>query len=213
MKMYDGVLKRVRQIEEKNGIKYATTDGKLYTFLKVIYILAFSWGMLMNLLFVLGNLLLYSGTENGTRALYYYTIPIAVCSLILITALVLCCLKKHLISGILNVVPSVVMLVLFGSISTDSLGFLGMASWYYWRHLAPLGLIIITAFFMTFIALRADYKLKKLYKKVTENLFEQYGNVSELNDEEWDAFLHNYDHETYKKQFVKQMEKEIVDEG
>ena len=96
------------------------------------------------------------------------------------------------------------MLVLFGTISTDSIGFLGMKTWYYWRHLAPLGIIIIAIAFMTYIALRANYKVKKLYIKVTENLFAQYGDVSELGDEEWDAFLQNYNHETYRKQFVKQ---------
>lgn len=204
MKMYDGILKRVKQIEEKNGIKYATCDGKAYKFLKVLYIVAFSWGILMNLLFVLGNLLLYSGTENNTRALYYYTLPIGIGSLLLIAGLVFCCLKKHIVSCVLSVVPSVVMLVLFGTISTDSIGFLGMKTWYYWRHLAPLGIIIIAIAFMTYIALRANYKVKKLYIKVTENLFAQYGDVSELGDEEWDAFLQNYNHETYRKQFVKQ---------
>ena len=36
MNMYEGVLNRVRQIEEKNGIKYAKTDGKLFKTLKFV---------------------------------------------------------------------------------------------------------------------------------------------------------------------------------
>ena len=38
MKMYDSVLQRVKILEEKNGIKYANTDGKLYKALKIIFI-------------------------------------------------------------------------------------------------------------------------------------------------------------------------------
>ena len=37
MKMYDNVLRRVRMVEEKNGIRYAKTDGKLYLALRIIY--------------------------------------------------------------------------------------------------------------------------------------------------------------------------------
>ncbi len=36
MKKYDGVMQRVRIIEEKHGIKYAKTDGKLYSALNVL---------------------------------------------------------------------------------------------------------------------------------------------------------------------------------
>lgn len=39
MKKFDGVLKRVRMLEEKNGISYAKPEGKLYKTLKVLYIL------------------------------------------------------------------------------------------------------------------------------------------------------------------------------
>ena len=39
MKKYEGVLKRVREIEFKRGITYAKTDGKLYKGSKVLFIL------------------------------------------------------------------------------------------------------------------------------------------------------------------------------
>lgn len=209
MNMYEGVLNRVRQIEEKNGIKYAKTDGKLFKTLKVVNILAFIWTMVMNFLYIAGCLLIYTFKENK-EAFYGYIIPISVCTVLLIAALVLCKFRKYLVAGILNVVPSVVMLVLFGSISTDTFGFLGLASWYYWRHFAPLILVALTAFFMAYIALRADYKLKKLYKKVTENLFVQYGDVENLSDEQWDEFLKNYDHEQFKAQLKDEKAKEEV---
>ena len=209
--MYEGVLKRVRQIEEKNGIKYAKTNGKLFKTLKVVNVLAFIWAIAMNFLYIAGCLLIYSFKEHK-EAFLGYIIPIAVCTVLIITALVFLKLRKYLVSGILNVLPSIVMLVLFASISKDTFGFLGMATWYYWRHFAPLALIILTGIFMAYIAIRADLKLNKLYKKVTENLFNQYGNVETLSDEQWDEFLSNYDHEKFRMQLAKE---EVIteDEG
>ena len=52
MKMQESVLKRVRMIEEKHGITYAKTDGKLYKALRVSYTLLFIYTMGINLLFV-----------------------------------------------------------------------------------------------------------------------------------------------------------------
>ena len=143
--MYEGVLKRVRQLEEKNGIKYAKTDGKLFTSFKVINVLAFIWTVIMNFLYIAGCLLMYN-FKDDKEVFLGYVIPIAVCTALLIVSLVLCKFKKYLIAGVLNVVSSVVMLVLFGKLSADGLGFLGMKTMYYWRHFAPLVLIIITAF-------------------------------------------------------------------
>ena len=39
MKLQQNILNRVRQVEEKRGIVYAKTDGKLYKTLKVFYII------------------------------------------------------------------------------------------------------------------------------------------------------------------------------
>ena len=212
MKMYEGVLKRVRQLEEKNGIKYAKTDGKLFTSFKVINVLAFIWTVIMNFLYIAGCLLMYN-FKDDKEVFLGYVIPIAVCTALLIVSLVLCKFKKYLIAGVLNVVSSVVMLVLFGKLSSDSLGFLGMKTMYYWRHFAPLVLIIITAFFMALIAVRADFKLKKMYKKVTENIFNQFGNVENLTDKQWDEFLKNYDHDKFKAQQIAVEEVATEDEG
>ena len=210
MKMYDGVLKRVKQIEAKNGIIYATPDKNWFKAIKIIGIIAFSWTFLMNLFYAAGSLMIYSAKENP-EAVYGNILPIIACTGVLIAGLVLCCCKKYLLSAILSSAASVVILVLITPISTDSLGFLGMQSWYYWRHLGPLAIIIIATVIMAIIAVRAELKVKKLYKKVVDNLFIQYGDVSQLSDEQWDEFLQNYDPQIYKRQFVKQEIK--TDEG
>ena len=41
MKMYDNVLRRVRMVEESDGLRYAKTDGKLYLALRIIFTVFF----------------------------------------------------------------------------------------------------------------------------------------------------------------------------
>ena len=68
MKMYDGVLQRVKQIEDKHGIKYATTDGALYKILSVLLIIALIYTIGINLLCVAGAALKISSLYSGTVA-------------------------------------------------------------------------------------------------------------------------------------------------
>ena len=68
MKMYDGVLQRVKQVEEKHGIKYATTDGMLYKTLSILLIIALIYTIGINLLCVAGAALKISSLYSGTVA-------------------------------------------------------------------------------------------------------------------------------------------------
>ncbi len=209
MKKYDGVLKRVRILEEKNGIKYAKTDGKLYGALKVIYTIAGVWTVLMNLFFILGFLLQYTGTNSMPQALNYILIA-TVGTVLIIAGYVLTCCKVYLTGGIISVLAEILLIPFFGSILMDSLGFLGFKISFYWRHFAPLFLMLIFMVWMTVIAVKARTKANRMYKKVCENLYNMY-NISVANgdiisDEQWDEFLADYDPDEYKRQFKKQEE-------
>ena len=52
-----------------------------------------------------------------------------------------------------------------------------------------------------------------MYKKVTENIFNQFGNVENLTDEQWDEFLKNYDHDKFKSQQIAVEEVATENEG
>lgn len=207
MKKYDGVLKRVRILEEKNGIKYAKANGKLYKGLKVLYSIAGVWTFFMNLFFILGFLLQYAGTDNMPEALNYI-ITATVCTVLMIAGYVLNCCKIYLAGGIMSVLPAVVLIPFFALRLEDSLGFMGFKLSFYWRHFAPLALMVIFMVWMTVIAVREKVKTNRMYKKVCENLYNMY-NVSVANgdvitDEQWDEFLAGYDPSEYKRQFKKQ---------
>ena len=69
MKMQESVLKRVRALEEKNGIKYAKTDGGLYKTLRALYIIAFAYTEAMNFFYISGMALVYGGTDDFKNVL------------------------------------------------------------------------------------------------------------------------------------------------
>lgn len=212
MKKYEGVLKRVRDVEKKNGIVYAKPDGKLYITLKVLYSILGVWTFFMNLFYVLGFLLMYSGTDE-MKTVANSLITVSVCTGVLILGYVLNCCKLYLAGGIVSVAPSVFLIVVFGHLLEDSLGFMGFKISFYWRHLGPLVLMILFIVIMTVIAVRANIKLDRQYKRVTENLFNMYNidpeSGNELTEEQWDEFLKNYDPNEYRKQFKKQTENQI----
>jgi len=196
MKKYDGVLKRVRILEEKKGIKYADTNGKLYITLKVLCIIAAVYGMATNLLFILGHILMYAGT-NEMNEVTGKIVTVSVCTLAIIASLILNKFKIYITGAVLNLLSAVFLTLQFANLLLDDLGFLGFKTSFYVRHLIPLVLMVIFMVWLTIIALRAKIKTDHMYKKVTENLYNMY-RVSEadadiMSDEQWDEFLKNYD--------------------
>lgn len=201
MKMQESVLARVRMVEEKNGIRYAKTDGKLYKAMRIIYTLAFAYTMGINLIFIAGMFLLHFGTDNFPNVMNTL-ISVCVCTGLIIAGYVLSFFRFKLTAGILSVVPEVFLIVSFGAVMKDSLGFLGYMPSFYWRHFIPLAVMIITMSASVFIAVRARLKTQKQYKKVMDNLYRIYNeNGGEITDGQWEEFLKNYDPTDYTKLF------------
>lgn len=237
MKMYEGVLQRVKQVEEKHGIKYATTEGALYKTLSIFLIIALVYTIGINLLCVAGSALkissLYSGSVatidgksyneieyweyqgldykkmeenivNGNRDLM---INAGVCTVLLILGFIFNRIRLYITGGIITTITSIYSAFYFMHNLTDSGGIVGLSPKFYWRHLIPLAIIVLTIIWLTIIAVRAKIKLQNQYKKVSENLFNMY-NVELrqnefLSDEVWDEFLKTYNPKTdYKKQFA-----------
>ena len=201
MKMQESILRRVRMIEEKNGIKYAKTDGRLYKTLRVLYIIVFAYTMVINLLYIAGMAFVHGGTD-GFKDIANSFISVCICTALMIAGFVLSFFRFKLAAGIISIVPEIFLIPVFGVELRDSLGFMGFKISFYWRHLAPLAILIILMTATTVIALRAKLKTEKQYKKVTDNLYKLYKESgADLSDEQWEEFLANYDPADYKKLF------------
>ena len=198
MKLQQNILNRVRQVEEKRGIVYAKTDGKLYKTLKVFYIIFLVYTFAINALFVLSNFMVYHGTDtfNSVKK----PIIIVICSTFCFIASLFVLKFKdkiwaNIATLILNLLPSLLTVLVYAKLMEDSLGLFGYKYSFYWRHSVPLALIAVFAIWLSVLALRANIKTKKQYKKITENLYNQY-HISEeneqLSEEEWEEFIKNY---------------------
>ncbi len=201
MKMQESILRRVRAVEEKNGIKYAKTDGRLYKTLRVFYIILFAYTTAVNLLYIVGMTYVYLGTDNFKNVVNSI-VTVSICTALIAVGFVLSFFRFKLAAGIISIVPEIFLIPVFGIALSDSLGFLGFKASFYWRHFAPLALLVILMIFTTVIAVRARIKTEKQYKKVTDNLYKLYRqNGNDISDEQWEQFLNNYDPTDYKKLF------------
>ena len=201
MKMQESILRRVRAVEEKNGIKYAETDGRLYKTLRVFYIILFAYTTAVNLLYIVGMTYVYLGTDNFKNVVNSI-VTVSICTALIAVGFVLSFFRFKLAAGIISIVPEIFLIPVFGIALSDSLGFLGFKASFYWRHFAPLALLVILMIFTTVIAVRARIKTEKQYKKVTDNLYKLYRqNGNDISDEQWEQFLNNYDPTDYKKLF------------
>ena len=201
MKMQESILRRVRAVEEKNGIKYAKTDGRLYKTLRVFYIILFAYTTAVNLLYIAGMTYVYLGTDNFKNVVNSI-VTVSICTALIAVGFVLSFFRFKLAAGIISIVPEIFLIPVFGIALSDSRGFLGFKASFYWRHFAPLALLVILMIFTTVIAVRARIKTEKQYKKVTDNLYKLYRqNGNDISDEQWEHFLNNYDPTDYKKLF------------
>lgn len=142
-------------------------------------------------------------------------ITVIVCTVLIIAGYVLSFTRFKLVSGILSVLPEIMLVVVFGAIMKDSLGVMGFKVSYFWRHFAPLLILVILMAVTTVIAVRARFKTEKQYKKVLDNLYALYSlNSDDISDEQWEAFLEEYDPTDYKKIYKesKQISEENTEE-
>ena len=206
MKMQESVLRRVRIMEEKNGIRYAKKGERLYTVLRVLYGLIGVYTVAINLLFIAGMMLRYGTDMSGsfTAAL----ITVSICTGLIVAGYIMISFPLDLPGGLISAAAEVFLVLTFAHLMEDSLGFKGYKYSFYWRHLIPLVLLVILITWMTVIAVRAKSKTKRQYKRVLENLYQLYhtGSGADVTEEQWQE-LRQYDPRNYRAVFKAAEEK------
>ena len=190
MKMHSNILEKVRLYEEKRGISYAKVDGALYKGIKVFYIISLIYTFGVNAMFIFGSILVESIFETLKNSVY----TVIALSFALVAAWVIMGFKKyvwaHIVSCVLNALSCVGLTFTFGRLLADVIGFKPK---FYYCHLAPLSLSVVLSIILTIIAVRGILKTQKTYKKIVENIYEEYKATEEnsLSDEEWGEVLKN----------------------
>lgn len=196
MKYTENVVARAGIIEEKNGIKYAKVGSRLYNTVKVFYIIAFAFATALSIIFLLGMFMFAETMHTFSDNL------LSVIGVILLTALMSVSLyisrynAKSVFAWIFggaNLVSAVGLIVIFANLLREETGFGGLNVNFYWRHFAPLCLVVICAAVMVYISVRATVKFNNTCKKIVNNVYEQYRSLPDDNKPQWDGYLANYE--------------------
>ena len=200
MKKYESVIKRVDFIENKFGIYYAKTDGTLYKSLMFLFSLAFVYSFVINIISIAGTALLISegdyiaDTQN-------FLIAVSVFAIVSLVGAILVWCKINIIGTALSLVSAPFLLFIFGKELVDTVGIGPFKMSFYWRHAAPLGILIVVALWMFIIAIRAYIKRNKRYKQILKNIYEIFKleNPDSLSHDEWEEFVEKYDPRAFKE--------------
>ncbi len=210
MKMYESVLERVRILEEKNDIVYADTSSGVYKFLKFLFIVDFIYAMVIKSMYFLGIAL------DTTPRVYEYVTP-AICTGILFVGCVLILLKRQTIAYILNIigflmttVSAIILMFEFNNQLQNATEVM-VNHKFTWAHLLPLSLLIVFSLPMVVIAVRAEYKTRKMYNKVINDIYSKYSievaKGEDIDEEQWEEFLKEFNPYDYSSQFTKKDKK------
>ena len=210
MKMYKSVLERVRILEQKNGIVYANTNSGIYKLLKVLFILDFIYAMVIKSMYFLGIAL------DTTSRVYEYITPV-ICTGFLVLGCALILFKHQTMGYILNIigflmtVVSAIILIFEFNNQLQNATEVMINHKFAWAHLVPLSLLIVFSLPMVVIAVRAEYKTRKMYNKVINDIYSKYSieiaNGEDIDEEKWEEFLKEFNPYDYSNQFVKKGKK------
>ena len=196
MIFYDNILKRARDKQIKEGVRYPEKDGKLYNTFKFFYVVAFIFGNVMNLFYILGMLIAMSDNAHfNVNA--GNVIAVAVCVVLLIAALIMSKYNaKPIIAsifGVVNLGSAIGLLLVFMKLMADDTVAGGIKLNFYWRHLAPLAILAICAVGMAVIVVNAYLKTKKAYIRVMEIVYDEYNALPNDDKPEWEEYIKNYE--------------------
>lgn len=173
-------LEKITKYEQKRGINYAKSNGKLYKTLFIIGFISWIYMLIMAGLYLLGiSLQISEGIIKGDNI--FFTILTAT-FISLISPLVYAFVSKPA-TLILNMIDTPIMLVSFVRISLANSsrttadvseydpGILGLKKMFYIRHGVPILVVFVICTFLLIIILKERFIRKKEYRIITENAY------------------------------------------
>ncbi len=200
MKKNEKIVEKVKQYQNKRGVRYATHEGELYKFLKVLYTLTFAYNLVFNVFYILVILVsLDAGSFNYNAARFNF-LTVCIATGVMIAGYVLTLISKTRWAGrIVSVVAlAASALALFSAVSGSETAtgieitrFLGVPFYYWWRHLIPALAGVAVLAWMMIIDILAIFRYNRLYKRLEDELYRQFRakNEDDLSDENWQSFL------------------------
>lgn len=212
MKHYKSVYKKAAEINYKRGITTVDEESSLYRTLKVLYILSFVWFVLFQGLYLISNITVYLGYPASIQNI---NIPLFITSAIvlpvMITALVFTKYKMQMIPFFLTLAGGITQIVFVNQVDELKLQTVEhsiIATKYFWRHHAPIILMIIFALGMLIIGITRRRYEKGDYQGALSAMFTAFSEENPTaSDNDWTAYLEALDKELEEKE---KQEKEVA---
>ena len=182
-------LERIARYEEKRGIKYAKSNGKLCKWFIFFGFISFIWMLLNSIAYILGR---YIKIGSGVDKVDDILISILVVSAVALLSFILYFLRFKIAFLITNITAAIVTFILFAGITgvDDSVtsagstiseydqGYFGLKRFFYWRHGIPAVLLVLLFAVIIFVKIRERRIMKKEYNLITKNNYEPQFNFA-----------------------------------
>jgi hypothetical protein len=221
MKYIKNIVDRVEAAEKRAAVFYAKTDGLLYKWLKILYVLSLCLSALMGFFYCLSRHFKISELDrlnikiesfSDIKAVKSSIITVLICSVFWLICASVIKWKQEIVSAVLLISSGSVAVSFLVRASRNTAEFnVGINTAFWWRHFVPLALSLFFIVWMLIIKFRQQHRLKIAYNNMVSRIYETYKR-EDINEEEWEEFLKNYDPraEEEKRRREKKNEKENV---
>ena len=196
MKYQQNILEIVQKAEEKRGIKPFNNKSTTYKIWNALYIVSMAYTVFINACYIIGHLINYldkAGNTENLNDLKMVVIHFSIATAVLLSGAVVKWFKLYEISAGLIAVPSVYLIFFTRFILTDVNSEVGLAAKFYWYHLFPLALLIISVSVIAVLTVKSKLKTKERYKATVKRLYEEFKKNNEsAGEDEWNEYLKNY---------------------
>ncbi|MBO4467814.1 MAG: hypothetical protein J5766_00800 [Clostridia bacterium] len=197
MQKYKNISEKIKKIEYKLGVSYVKTSNSAYKRLRIFNMICVIYLLGINTLTLLSAYLhkIWANEFYFTRLTY---ILLIVGTLMEVGGVVLNFFKIHVIGNLLNIIPLPYFVCVFAPMLKHPEGLFGYRVIFYTRHLISYVFILILSLVMIFIAVRQQIKARLLYKKILENIYEEYKKKKgeedfSVSEADWDKYVKNFD--------------------
>lgn len=192
MKYIENIAEKVRTAENRAAVIYAKVDGRLYKWLKILYITAMIITFTMTSMYIIGRINWFEGNSVAMKNLVPTFITHGIILILWLASMILVRFKLDYISAVLTVIPGIVGIFDFKNLMTNIDYTSGIHSDFWIRHFVPLAVASFLIIWMAIINIRAKLRFRNAYKLMVNRIYQQFSN-DDINEEEWEEFLKNYD--------------------
>ena len=202
MKYIKNIVDRVEFAEKRAAVIYAKTNGLLYKWLKILYVLSLCLSALMGFFYCISRYLKISELNrlnikiesfSDIKSVKQSILTVLICSVLWLVCAVIIKWKQEIVSAVLLISSGSVAVSFLIRASRNTAEFnVGINTAFWWRHFVPLALSLFFIVWMLIIKFRQQYRLKVAYNNMVNRIYTTYRR-EDINEEEWEEFLKNYD--------------------